>query len=310
MDLFGSKILEFALSLAFIFLLVSCICSATAEWISRVLNLRSKLLVAGIEELFTQPAKIRDQIAGSNAQIKSDLEMASARARDLSRQVLQHPVIQTPAAAKALIYIPSPRFTLALLDYVTKDAEEPGSYEAVQEFLNGDIPDLVRRALTPLVTVHGDELSPTQKLDRAREAVSAWFDDSMSYVSAQYKQRMHLILFLLGLLVAVGLNVDALHLCERLWVDGTLRSALAASADQVAASGSGDKAEDVYKLASQLPLPIGWSGAGRPVLGPTSWLLMLLGWFLTASAAAMGAPFWFDLLHRTASLRPGKESSA
>lgn len=310
MDLLGSKILEFALSVAFLFLLVSCICSATAEWISKILNLRSKMLQTGIEELFTQPAKIRDQIAGSNAQIKQDLELASARARDLSRQVLQHPVIQTPAVVKELIYIPSPRFTLALLDYITKDADEPGSYDAIQDFLKGDVPYLVRRALTPLVTVHGDELSASQKLDRAREAVSKWFDDSMLYVSAQYKQRMHLILFGLGLLVAAVLNVDAIHLCERLWVDGTLRSALAASADKVAATGSDIQAKEVYELASKLPLPIGWSGAGRPLLGLSSLGLMVVGWFLTACAAAMGAPFWFDLLHRAASMRSNKESTA
>ncbi|MEU7908022.1 hypothetical protein [Actinoplanes sp. NPDC049118] len=33
------------------------------------------------------------------------------------------------------------------------------------------------------------------------------------------------------------------------------------------------------------------------------WLLKLLGLALTAAAAAIGAPFWFDLLNRLVNLR-------
>ncbi|AGZ41925.1 hypothetical protein [Actinoplanes friuliensis] len=37
--------------------------------------------------------------------------------------------------------------------------------------------------------------------------------------------------------------------------------------------------------------------------GARDWLLKLLGLVLTAAAAALGAPFWFDLLNRLVNLR-------
>ena len=45
-----------------------------------------------------------------------------------------------------------------------------------------------------------------------------------------------------------------------------------------------------------LALPIGWVNGG---FGPTT----VLGWFITALAATLGAPFWFDLLNRFVNIR-------
>jgi hypothetical protein len=64
-------------------------------------------------------------------------------------------------------------------------------------------------------------------------------------------------------------------------------------------------------------LPLGWPGLSQsdPVQlwhqlvfdfsGPAVLhsLLKLLGWLITGLAAAMGAPFWFDMLSRLVSLR-------
>ena len=56
-------------------------------------------------------------------------------------------------------------------------------------------------------------------------------------------------------------------------------------------------------------LPIGWGngwGAPRPGADSTIWNTVLgpvLGWLLTAFAASMGAPFWFDLLNKVMVIR-------
>jgi hypothetical protein len=46
-------------------------------------------------------------------------------------------------------------------------------------------------------------------------------------------------------------------------------------------------------------LPIGWATPTRP----SNWYGAVAGWFLTALAISLGAPFWFDLLGRVARLR-------
>jgi hypothetical protein len=45
-----------------------------------------------------------------------------------------------------------------------------------------------------------------------------------------------------------------------------------------------------------LALPIGWV---KGSFGPTT----ILGWVITALAASLGAPFWFDLLNRFVNVR-------
>ena len=50
--------------------------------------------------------------------------------------------------------------------------------------------------------------------------------------------------------------------------------------------------EDLFGRADEVP---SWSWG--------TWLAHLMGWFLTAAAVSLGAPFWFDQLSRVAKLR-------
>lgn len=52
-------------------------------------------------------------------------------------------------------------------------------------------------------------------------------------------------------------------------------------------------------------IPIGWNfkDTGVADLNAVEWIIKIIGWLLTAFAVSMGAPFWFDLLNKFASLR-------
>jgi hypothetical protein len=81
------------------------------------------------------------------------------------------------------------------------------------------------------------------------------------------------------------------------------------------------KQQDAYTQINSINLPIGWQVAPAPagapaILGrtftPIDWttrpreqpvgfgdyVSKLVGWLITALAAAQGAPFWFDLLRK------------
>src|SRR5262249_40537927 len=60
----------------------------------------------------------------------------------------------------------------------------------------------------------------------------------------------------------------------------------------------------ITKSYAATSLPIGWTDdAKAQFYAPgCAWLLFIAGWFLTALAASLGAPFWFDLLNKTLSL--------
>ena len=55
------------------------------------------------------------------------------------------------------------------------------------------------------------------------------------------------------------------------------------------------------ELAS-LQVPLGWADPESSYVGH-HWLSAIAGWLLTALAASMGAPFWFDMLNRFVNIR-------
>jgi hypothetical protein len=139
----------------------------------------------------------------------------------------------------------------------------------------------------------------------------------MSRASGWYKRRAQLLSFAIALLVAVLLNADTLHVADRLWHDGSLRTSVAASAQgfygQRATASSAAAAQDATgaKLAADYSadvralkdssLPIGWSKEHTP--WHERMALALLGWCLTAFAASLGSAFWFGLLGKALQLR-------
>ncbi len=181
-------------------------------------------------------------------------------------------------------------------------------------------------------------------IEHFKQNVEVWFNNSMDRVGGWYKRRSQWVVGLLGVIAAVGLNIDAIQIVNHLDTHAGVRDALVAEAKAYAESTSAPPAAaktkatddaaplDALKLQSvkftevrtqlaQLNLPIGWvlaSTAGTPeavekvranrqllrtdVLGDTI-LFHLLGWFITALAATLGAPFWFDTLNRIISIR-------
>lgn len=50
-------------------------------------------------------------------------------------------------------------------------------------------------------------------------------------------------------------------------------------------------------------LPLGWAPSHLSSFAGFGWLLVILGWVLTALAGSLGAPFWFDTLNRFINIR-------
>ena len=164
-------------------------------------------------------------------------------------------------------------------------------------------------------------------LGHFKAGLEVWFNDSMDRVSGVYKRRVQYALFGFGLLFAVSLNVDTVVIANRLSHDSALRSALVSHAEAAAkipppaAAAETSKPQDqsaalagTIAQLDELRLPIGWSGPGddlTPAFTRLGFFRGLvdalrrhtLGWALTAFAATLGAPFWFDLLNRFINIR-------
>lgn len=156
---------------------------------------------------------------------------------------------------------------------------------------------------------------------KTRENIEGWFNSSMDRVSGWYKRRAQAFILVMGAVLTIALNVDAISVVNKLYTDKALREALVASADVYVKAepilGAADPAKDAGLAAdcgevrnkklpacalrsnldkvNDLQLPIGWAAEKSAWEATRShWL----GWLLTALAISLGAPFWFDLLNK------------
>lgn len=310
--MFGSDILDVAIGLTLLFLLLSAMASALREALEGWFKTRSQHLERGIRELLQDPD-------GSW----------------LARGIYEHPLVAglykgayTPRppgwgrknALQRLFgrsnlpsYIPAPNFAAALLDVIARGPVVSGAAmnDEVPTLLTVDVlrtraagmsnPYLQRALLAALDRSDGD-------LNRAQANLEAWFNSSMDRVSGWYKRRTQEVLLILGLGLAVGLNVNTITVARFLLHDSTAREALVAHAGAVSRDSGVVRApyDSLYSKLQSFNLPIGWApedSVPRMSLGegsrawPDFWL-PLLGWLLTGFAVSLGAPFWFDVLNK------------
>jgi len=169
------------------------------------------------------------------------------------------------------------------------------------------------------------------------EKMEAWFDDTMNRVSGWYKRQAQTILFFLGLLIALVLNVDTIQIANRLSTDSEARNRLtelaiqsletykddprirrntdtsSVSADEEMAFNDYRRKLDSLVRQSQLDLEtasnviaLGWEkkfGDDQRELTFYDGAKKALGFLLTTFAICLGAPFWFDLLNKLVKLR-------
>jgi len=292
--MFGSEILEVAIGLAFVYLLLSLVCSVMNEWIAGVFSMRAKNLEVGIQSLFSD-GTLTIPAVGDKPETKKNLADA----------IYDHGLIQSLYRADGLdnmlkrvgrpSYIPSNLFAMALIDILAPaDAGGPKSITAVRSAVANLPEGAARQALLTLVGQAGDDVA------KARAAIENWYNSGMERVAGWYKRKTQSILIVLALGITLATNTDSVVMAKVLWQNPGLRASTAAAATEFAKNHA--TSEDATKTTfttlrnefEQLTLPVGWKQ--RPTYEELP--SRLLGWFLTMVAVSLGAPFWFDVLNK------------
>jgi hypothetical protein len=305
--MFGSELLDVVIGMVFIFLLLSLICSALNELLETRLKNRARDLEKGITGLLGNNTGLVDKLY--NHGLIFSLYRGSYEEASKKRTL--------PS------YIPSQDFANALASILGPDSGAVPSADDIRSSISKIQNPQVKSALQTLFNDAGNDL---QKFRRGMEG---WFNSAMDRVSGWYKRRTHVIIFALGFLIAVTLNVNSISLAQDLWANKATRDALVGAAQSYlekhpastsANPSSGSSTLDLGLKADldelkSINLPIGWT---RKILNdfykaPLLWFAALLGWFLTAAGASLGAPFWFDLLSKIVILRssitPGQKTT-
>lgn len=282
------QVIEVGLGLVAAFFLVAAAASAVVELGSMWFRKRSKDLEAVLTQMLSTGAATAVDIR--NTSVYKTMVVASRRKRGLRKD--RDP--RTPS------YMSARAFADAVVEGIvrTKQAGQTAS-EMIATLPASPLTD---RLQTLAIETEGDLLAIKSGLEN-------WFDDTMDRLEGAYKRWSQWVLFVVGLLLAVVLNVSATRIVAELWNDSTLRTAVADSVVQIDDRPCPDDTdtctpeEKIDKAISDLDglgLPVGWTSGWDKAAGP---IATILGMLITAAATMLGAPFWFDLLTRLAGAR-------
>ena len=317
-------VIDVGIGLILTYLIASLIASAIKEAAAGVFQWRGKYLAKGIDALLSTTTNASFSWGRTGACIPALLGPASwmapkpsetaaaapATAADKVRAIASHPLLKgTPSQLPS--YVPARDFSTALLALLRDGSTSP-AFAQVQRTVAA-LPDCdIKRVLTAFIQEAGGDL------DALRTRIETWFDDAMDRLSGIYKRFAQTILMVLGLSIAVGLNIDTVHLASALWYQPALRTQMVASAQTALANPNGAADVKVNEALTQLyglPVPIGRSatstffGQAASDAGDVAWWCnrwnwwTIVGWIITGFAISLGAPFWFDLLQNFMSLR-------
>jgi hypothetical protein len=305
--MFGSNMLEVALGVIFVFILVSIICTAVREGLESWLKTRAAYLEHGIRQL-----------------------LADNAGTGLAKNLYNHPLIfglftegykpGKTSGSPALFakggnlpsYIPSKNFALAIIDIaargpITNDVNSDPNTPVIsldilrQNVANLGSPTVQRLLINAIDSAQGD-------LNKAQANIEDWYNSGMDRVSGWYKRSTQIIIFAVALLVSIGLNINTLTIADYLTKNETAREMLVKKAEAINKQGLPDN--QTYDSAkaelNSLGLPIGWSQLNSNTDANSLVGIFfggIIGWLLTALAASLGAPFWFDTLNKVMVIR-------
>ncbi len=129
----------------------------------------------------------------------------------------------------------------------------------------------IKQALSTLIrgveeyTAQGESAVAT-----ARQNVEGWFNNSMDRLSGWYKRRAQNLALIIGLSLALVVNVDSLQIATQLWREPALRESLARQAEAFVQQNEtlppldAAKQVDLQLQLAELNIPVGWLGTPLP----------------------------------------------
>lgn len=311
--MFNSQILEVAIGLIFVYLLLCLLCSGIKEAVAGVLAWRSKTLEDALKSLIANP-ELMDDI------FKNPL------IRELKMEKWYHKILNFLPVFKQRgkpTSISADSFNMVVFEYLLKQAKGM-SREELENVING-LPesDLKKALLTLLSTIDSKVTKLEEVLTTLKEGASKWFDDKMVQLSAWYKRKAKVCIFIVAAFVVSFLNIDTFMIANSLYHDSAMRESVVKAADKMAGSettpeaytGNVEEMLDTFYGEFQMAgLPIGWmpeqsqeenkDPRGFPY-DFRGWLYKVLGLLITALAVTLGAPFWYQKLRSLLQMKAG-----
>ena len=218
--MFDSGILDIAIGLIFIYLVLSLIATSMNEGIASALSLRGRFLGKSIRYMLSD-----EEQGHQNALKKAAGLEATPTASSLEDAFYDHPLIKKMCKGKRKMpsYLSREKFSEVMLR-VLEIGEEDDTIAEIEAKLKESLPkdSSVRQILEQYL-----RKSRNNVVD-FRNTLEKWYDDSMNTATEWYKKRIQLILFILGVGIAVVFNADTFRMVQVLSDNPEARAALLA----------------------------------------------------------------------------------
>lgn len=130
--------------------------------------------------------------------------------------------------------------------------------------LSAASPELNKTLRALVLNVEDYVTQGESQLGLARKNVEKWFNDSMDRLNGVFKRYAQFWAFVIGLYLAMALNIDSINLAIYLWRDPTVRQVLVANASQFElpednlATAPEQAMQEIRNQFVGLNLPVGW----------------------------------------------------
>src|SRR5215468_3508620 len=206
--MFGSELFDVVIGMVFVFLLLSLICSALNELLETRLRNRAGDLAKGIKELLGKDTGLVEKLYTHG--------LIFSLYRGTYEEALKKKTLPS--------YIPSKDFATAVASILGPDSGAIPSADDVRNSIAKIQNAQVKSALLTLFN------NANNDLEAFRKGIEGWFNSAMDRVSGWYKRRTHIIIFVLGFVIAVAMNVNSISLAQDLWISKAKRDALVGAA--------------------------------------------------------------------------------
>lgn len=144
-----------------------------------------------------------------------------------------------------------------------------------------------------------------------KDGIANWYEEYMDRISGWYKKKISLILFIVGLIIAISFKVDSIRIAQELSTNEKALELITNQAinfhEKQEAIADNSELVQIKSEISNLNYGLGLGDAKR--WGDEGWWNALLGYIITAFAISMGGPFWYDLLNKVMRLRTSIKSN-
>ncbi len=182
----------------------------------------------------------------------------------------RHPLISglyrgdyQPRGGNLPSYIPSGAFAQAVID--------SGAVPDVVRIASGAATAKANAAQAVVAATPPDAVAPPSSAAAVntdasiQSQVQTWYEGAMDRVSGWYRRETQLILFVIGVIMAVFLNIDSIGLIQSFKETGTMHDTVVARARDIPRPDPGQAALSpaaAFAEVKQLDLPIGWDSKG------------------------------------------------